>query len=229
MKRARYYVLVAALAGAPPGFTAGPSPNNPSEPVAVEAGSATTVNEGELRFLETPPKKAVHHHYNAVTITDRSLDDGWTGLRQCHENLDQVSAVEIVFNPDRIRNLRLESYQGIGRAWVEGASVQLRNVGPGAKVCLQAEGRALRDNGDGTFSLASGPFMRKFLDGYYPMRVSMTVKVLTTQIRFLQINPPSQKGFRVIEKPGEVSFDAWFEGRLSTEIRFVTQDGLPRW
>lgn len=221
--------LLAALAVAFPAYGANPSPGDGPDFPAFDAASAANVNEGELRFLETPPGKAVHHHHNTVIITDRSLDDGWTGLRQCHENLDQVSALEIVFNPDRIRNLQVESFHGVQRAWVEGASVQLRHVGPGARVCLRAEGRALRDNGDGTFSLASGPFMRKFLDGYYPMRVSMTVRVLTSQIRFLQIDPPSQKGFRVMERPGEVSFDTWFEGRLTTEIRFVTRDGFPRW
>ncbi|WP_333841102.1 hypothetical protein [Pelomicrobium sp.] len=216
-------VLACSAYGANP--ISGEGPDFP----AFDAASAANVNEGTLRFLEAPPRKAVHHHHNDVVITDQSLDDGWTRLHQCHENLDQVSALEIVFNPDRIRNLQVESFHGVQRAWVEGASVQLRQVGPGARVCLKAEGRALRDNGDGTFSLASGPFMRKFLDGYYPMRVSMTVRVLTSQIRFLQIDPPPQKGFRVTERPGEVSFDTWFEGRLTTEIRFVTQDGFPRW
>lgn len=189
--------------------------------------SAASVNEGSLVFLPTPPVKKVHHHSNAITITDGSLADGWAQLTQCHENLDQVSAVQIVFNPQRTRNLKLVSHSGVGEARVEDASVQLRNVGPGAKVCLQAEGKALRDNGDGTFSLTSGPFMRRFLDGYYPMHVSMQVKLLSRQIRFLQIDPPSQRGFRVLEQPGEVSFDAWFEGRLKTEIRFITVDGMP--
>lgn len=190
--------------------------------------SAASVNEGSLVFLPTPPVKKVHHHSNDITITEGSLDDGWAALAQCHENLDQVSALQIVFNPKNTRKLRLVSHVGVGDARVEGASVQLRNVGPGARVCLEAESKALRNNGDGTFSLSNGPFMRRFLDGYYPMHVSMKVTLLSRRIRFLQIDPPDQRGFRVLQQPGQVSFDAWFEGRLKTEIRFIALDGLPR-
>jgi hypothetical protein len=46
-------------------------------------------------------------------------------------------------------------------------------VEPGARLCLSAQTRALRNTGNGYFNLVNGPYMRKFLDGYYPMRVTL--------------------------------------------------------
>ncbi|HSO06778.1 MAG TPA: hypothetical protein VLW45_06040 [Pelomicrobium sp.] len=197
-------------------------------PLAAAAEkSAAEVNEGSLVFLDHLPLKPVHHHHNAIQISEGSLDDGWTLLTQCHENLDRVPATQIVFNPERIRNLQVVQTRNIGRAWVEGPSVQLKDVGANAEVCLRADARALRNHGDGTYTLMNGPFMRRFLDGYYPMRVSMSVKLLTQRIRFVGIDPVPQTGFRVWELADGVNYDAWFEGRLFTVIRFATPDGFP--
>ena len=183
--------------------------------------SAADVNEGELRFLAVTPAKPVHHHHNLIVIGDSTLRDGWAQLIQCHQNLDRVPAAQIMFSRERTRGLEITYQHGIGRAWVEGNSVQLKDVGPGAWLCISAASRALHDNLDGTWSLKNGPFMRKFLDGYYPMHVSMDVLIESPRLRFDQIQPPAQSGFRVWQVPGEVSFDAWFEGRLSTELRFT--------
>ncbi len=195
-------------------------------PAAAEK-SAAEVNEGSLVFLDHLPLKPVHHHHNAIQISEGSLEDGWTVLTQCHENLDRVPATQIVFNPERIRNLQVVKARNVGRAWVEGPSVQLRDVDANAEVCLRADARALRNHGDGTYTLMNGPFMRRFLDGYYPMRVSMSVKLLTQRIRFVDIDPAPQTGFRVWELADGVNYDAWFEGRLFTVIRFATPDGFP--
>jgi hypothetical protein len=182
--------------------------------------SAADVNEGELKFLAAAPAKPVHHHHNLIVIADSTLRDGWARLIQCHQNLDRVPAAQIMFSRERTRELQITYQHGIGRAWVEGNSVQLTDVGPGAWLCISAASRALHDNLDGTWSLKNGPFMRKFLDGYYPMHVSMDVFIESPRIRFDRIQPAAQTGFRVWQTPGEVSFDAWFEGRLSTELRF---------
>lgn len=184
--------------------------------------SARDVNEGDLVFLGTLPRKPVHHHHSLLVINDASLASGWTALVQCHEHLDQVPAAQILFNRERTRNIEIISRSGIDQAWVEGASVQLKNIGSGARLCVSARSRALTDNGDGTYSLRNGPFMRKFLDGYYPMRVSMTVKLDSRKLHFERITPPVQEGFKVWNGGQEVNFEAWFEGRLSTEMLFST-------
>lgn len=190
--------------------------NAPADP------SAADVNEGELVFLDRPPAKRVHHHHNVLTLSDQTVLDGWGELRQCHENLDRVPATQIVFREDRIRDLRILSFNGIESAWVEGATVQLKQVGPNAKICVALQSRVLYPQPDGTYHISNGPFMRKFLDGYYPMHVSMRVIVKSKKLKFHDITPNQQTGFKVSVKPKVVLFDAWFEGRLNTLIRFKT-------
>jgi len=184
--------------------------------------SAADVNEGELVFLTRQPAKPVHHHHNVLTLSDQTVVDGWGELRQCHENLDRVPATQIVFREDRVRKLRIVSSHGIEKAWVEGATVQLKDVGSNAKICVALQSKVLYPQPDGTFHIANGPFMRKFLDGYYPMHVSMEVIVKSKKLKFHDITPSQQTGFKVSIQPKLVLFDAWFEGRLNTLIRFTT-------
>lgn len=187
---------------------------------APPEASAADVNEGELNFLSAPPQKPVHHHHNVLTINDQTVLDGWATLRQCHSNLDKVPATQIVFREDRIRDLRILSFSGIDAAWVEGGSVQLKQVGKNAKICVGLKSKVLYKQPDGNLHIANGPFMRKFLDGYYPMHVSMEVIMKTKKLRFVDITPTIQNGFKVSIAPHLVTFDAWFEGRLTTLLRF---------
>ena len=182
--------------------------------------STAGVNEGNLVFLTQRPAKAVHHHHNTLTLNRASLTDGWASLEQCHENIDQVPRAQIMFNLSKIKNLKIISYSNIERAWVEGPSVQLQNVGAGARLCVGAKSRALTKTGTNTYTLKNGPFMRKFLDGYYPMHVSMTVKLANNDLRLEKVLPQEQPGFAVRKSPNEVNIDAWFEGRLQTEMQF---------
>jgi len=175
------------------------------------------INEGELSFLQKPPLKQVHHHHNTLIILPDSIATGWVKLEQCHENLDRFPSAQIVYNKDKVRNIKLTAFENIGHAWVEGSSVQLTNIKADARLCMEAESRALIAQDDGTFIMKSGPFMRKFLDGYFPMRVSMNIK-LPQGMSFVSIEPAEQKGFRVNKDKVGVNFDAWFEGRLTTKI-----------
>ncbi|MBI4757298.1 MAG: alpha/beta hydrolase [Betaproteobacteria bacterium] len=182
--------------------------------------SAAHVNEGQLHFLSELPNKPVHHHRNEIVITDASLDDGWVQLRQCHEHLDPVPNSQVVFNRDRTRDLRIEQAEGIGRAWIEGHTVQLRDTGHAARLCVTAASRALARLPDGAFNLRNGPFLRRFLDGYFPMRVSQIVRVETARLRFRDATPAPQAGFRVWRQGMDVHYEAQFEGRLITILRF---------
>jgi hypothetical protein len=101
--------------------------------------------------------------------------------------------------------------------------VQLQDVGKQAHVCLQASTRALRLQEDGSFALVNGPYMRKFLDGYYPMRVSMRVEYPPDLLQVAGITPSAQSGFAVRQKKGTLDFDAMFEGELRTTIQFETR------
>ena len=182
--------------------------------------SIDQVNEGELRFLAQAPDKPVHHLHNTIRIQPASLNTGWVKLEQCHEHLDAFPRSQIVYNADRIRRLTIIRRQGIGRAWIEGPSIQLRHTGKGASICIRAETRALEIVDAGHFTLRNGPYMRRFLDGFYPMRVSMQVWLETPDLRYSESLPAPQPGFRVWQEPGRVHYEAVFEGVLNTILRF---------
>ncbi len=180
----------------------------------------TEVNEGDLVFLAQRPEESVHHHQNKLIIDAKSLHSGWVRLEQCHHNLDQIGRIQITYKKDKVKHIQIVSSNNIDQAWVEDNSVQLRNVNKNATLCVEALTRALIANDDGSYSLRSGPFMRRFLDGYYPMHVSMQVLYTGTGLELTSVSPNAQKGFQVLKKPEQISYEAWFEGRLKTELRF---------
>jgi hypothetical protein len=127
--------------------------------------------------------------------------------------------VQIVYRKSRIRDLRITEFNNIGEARVEGHTVQLRDVQPNARVCIEAESQALDVEEDGTYVLQNGPFMRKFFDGYFPMRVSIDVQ-LPDNLAFVDIDPAEQQGFELTRGDHSLHLDAWFEGKLITRMRF---------
>lgn len=193
--------------------------NDPNSTDEAEQ-QALAVNEGELEFLTHAPQKRPHSMHNEFTISPQSLKDGWIKMVQCHDNLDVVSIAQILYHARRTRHLQVLSHPGIARAWVEKNSVQLENIGKNAKLCVQAEVHSLYSNFDGSYSMYNGPFLRKFLDGYYPMRVTMDVNLPGDQLSFEAINPQAQAGFRVSHSINAMQVDALFVGELSIEVMF---------
>lgn len=178
------------------------------------------VNEGDLAFLTAAPEAPVHHHRNEIAITELSLADGWVRLDQCHDHLDRVARAQIVFRPGSSRDLRVVSFRNIDAAFAEANAVQLRGIHAGSEVCVSLETRALQRVDTGVFELQNGPFMRRFLDGYYPLRVSMRIHY-PTSLELGDFSPTAQPGFRVDQAPGQIEVEALFEGRLETRFRFV--------
>lgn len=181
---------------------------------------ALAVNEGELEFLNVPPNKPPHYLQNTFTISSNSLKDGWVALTQCHDNLDPVGAAQILYHTNGTRNLKVISSQGIGKAWVKGTSVQLEDIDRNARLCISAEVKALHPNYNGSYSMRNGPFLRKFLDGYYPMRVTMDITLPGDQLSFESITPHAQDGFQVTHSKNKMQVDALFVGELTIEVYF---------
>ncbi len=197
-------------------------------PAAADSGeaefprTAADVNRGELHFLEaTPPGRAVHHFRNHLTVEEESLVSGWVRMHQCHENLDPVPDAQIVYGAATMRGLQVESVRNIGRAWVENSSVQMQDIQANAQICVSGVTQALKREPDGHWALRNGPYMRRFLDGYYPIRVSMAVTLETRRLRFIASEPEEQPGFRIWRGEGEIGFDTLFEGVLRTTLRFA--------
>ncbi|MEA2079250.1 MAG: hypothetical protein U9P00_05220 [Pseudomonadota bacterium] len=178
------------------------------------------VREGELVFLSPPPENKTLHSINTITVTRTSLDDGWVQLRQCYEGLDAVPAAEVDYQYKKLRRLRIDSKTNIGQVASREQTVQLTDVQHGATLCIRAEAQILYPQADGRFLLRNGPFHRRFLDGYFPLHVSMDVQFPSTLLHYIDVSPEAQSGFEVDVKDEHVYIDSWFAGMLSIEVHF---------
>ena len=178
---------------------------------------ALEVNEGEPKLLERPPEAVSHHHQNRLLITPQSLNDGWVTMYQCHRDLDEVHATQIVYTKGSVRDLNVLSSHNIGSVRIEGHSVQLKDIAAGSEVCVSGDRRALFYE-NGQYVLRLGPFMRRFLDGYYPMRVQIEVCYPT----FLKLvsSSPVKAAQRTRNKAAYADIDIWVVGKLDVELVF---------
>lgn len=211
--------LLAALLLALPALAWAESADDELDRIERELEQARQVNEGAFRVVP-PPGRPLHEHHNRVRLTPDSLASGMAVMEQCHLNLDPVPSTQIVYNPEALRRVRIVARHGIGRAWVAGHRVELREVRRGARICLVAKTRIVEPGPEGSYILRNGPFMRRFLDGYYPMRVTMRVEMPGHRLELLEATPGPETGFRVEARDGALAWDVWFEGELRTAIRF---------
>ena len=187
----------------------------------ADQAKALAVNEGELQFLTETPVKLPPVLENNLTITRQSLKDGWVDMIQCHKRIDSVAKAQVLYHPRRTRNIKILSFENIQRAWVEDNSVQLDNIHKDASLCVQAQVKALYSNFNGSYSMRNGPFLRKFLDGYYPMEVTMNVTFPERSLSFEAITPQEQQGFKVHYDRNKMKVDALFVGELEIEVYFT--------
>ena len=178
------------------------------------------INEGSLKFHSGTPGHRVLQTRNWLTVAPESLETGWVALQQCQRNLDPVAAVEIVYRYEGMRKLRVISSRNIAHTRVEQNSIQMEQVQEGAEVCMEAEVQVLKTDGEGNYSLQSGPFHRRFLDGYYPVQLDYRIHWPADRLQLESVHPNRQEGFTIREQPGELSINTLFEGKLTIKIRF---------
>lgn len=214
MPAPRRLLALALLALAPA------APSSEPDPFAADDDieRLRAVNEGELVFLPDMPPALLTH--SELLISPQSLDDGWVHMAQCQEGLDAVDAVEIRYDYAALRGLRIRRHTGVGEAWVEGQTVQLRAVRQGARVCVAAEVKVLRRLGEARFTLRSGPYHRRFLDGYFPMELRLAVRYPSDRLVWKAVQPPPQRGLTARAQPGAVDLRARFVGRLTLQLLF---------
>jgi hypothetical protein len=181
------------------------------------------VNEGMLEFLERADNRRILQTSNHLTITPASLENGWVSLYQCQSNLDPVSAVEVVYRYHGLRNLQVVSSRQVQQARVENNTVQLREVGEGGEVCIRAEVQVLNPYGDSGYTLQSGPFHRRFLDGFYPVQLDYRVHWPAELLQLAVVLPEKQPGFEVHRDAGSLAIDTLFEGKLLIRLGFATR------
>jgi hypothetical protein len=178
------------------------------------------INEGSLKFHSGTPDHRLLQTRNWLTVTPGSLQTGWVALHQCQRNLDPVAAVEIVYRYEGLRKLRVISSHNIAHTRVEQNSIQMEQVQEGGEVCIEAEVQVLKTDGEGNYRLQSGPFHRRFLDGYYPVELDYRLRWPADRLQLESVHPDRQEGFTLREQPGELSIHTLFEGKLTINIRF---------
>lgn len=179
------------------------------------------VNTGAVQFLNEPPAAEALHTDMTLSIDAQHLSQGWVEMRQCQRGLDALASSEIIYRYADMRDLRVTSVHGIDAARVEGQSIQLSGVRPGAEICAAAQVRILRELGQGRYGLVSGPFHRRFFDGYFPMRLTLNVHYPAERLRWHLVKPAAQPGFTVSEATGLLAIDTHFTGILTIELEFV--------
>ena len=186
----------------------------------LEGDDASSLSEqGETVYIEHPSSTIATIH-NQFILTPQSLVTGWVELRQCHSHLDEVSAAEVVYRHRELRDLRVTTSTGIAESWVEESTVQMRDIQPGARLCIQVEVRNLRSQGHRRYQLVNGPYHRRFLDGYFPLRVILEVEYPQKHLRIDTIEPDERPGLEIENAPGRLRIDAAFSGNLTTKIGF---------
>lgn len=177
-------------------------------------------SEGGLQLLPLQVGQ-IPYSKTHLAITAQSLEQGWVGLEQCHGQLDAVPDAEVVYRFREMRGLRIHAAEQIGQAWVEGQSVQLKDVAHNARLCVTAEVRILTQAHGHAYQLRYGPFQRRFLDSYFPYHVTLAITYPAELIALSTIMPHPQPGLELRQAPGRVELEAWFTGKLTFNIEFA--------
>ncbi len=177
------------------------------------------INDGEYRRLTERPDGPILFYGKQLTITPAALAEGWVDNYQCHRNLPAIRALQIVFREHTTRELELVHVENVAKAWVEGPTVQLEDVGAATLVCLKSQNRVLASTDRGIYRLVAGPFFQRFLDGYFPVEVRLKIRYPADRVSVRQIRPVDA-GLTVDDQRGELTIESLFEGILTLEVLF---------
>ncbi len=185
-----------------------------TSPYEEKGGDAT------LQFIHPPAEEKIPHSHTRLRLDRQSTTNGWVSVEQCHEGLDVVPDAEVVYRFIEIRQLRVTRVENIEKAWIEGQSVQLKNVANEAKLCVTLQARLLHKTEAGNYRMRYGPFQRRFLDSYFPMHVTLEVDYAKSALRFSTVSPTPEPGFSVVDDKGVLRLDARFRGELLLRLQF---------
>ena len=178
------------------------------------------VNEGQLEFIAPIHDQLILHSDTHLWVTNESLQTGWVKMQQCYRHLDAVGRTDVVYAYRKMKNLQVTLVEQIAQIRVGQNRVELEDVEKGAVLCVQADVKVLQHLSNESYAMQHGPYHRKFLDGYYPYHVSMTVHYSVNEMQLSRVEPEAQDGFYITEKTGILSIDSWFEGELRIRFEF---------
>jgi hypothetical protein len=187
-------------------------------PLAHGLEFSDIAQEGELRFLAVHPEPQSYRYESRVKISQESLTSGIVHLTTCHYDLDPIRKVVILFNPNRLQSIAVQSATRMGTVDVTGHRVTLSEVERGASICIDLESKALDTLEDGSFRLQAGPLMRRYFDGYLPMQARLHFSWPEDLLKLKATNPKPQPGVKLIEDSHEAAMELIFAGRLTANI-----------
>jgi hypothetical protein len=171
--------------------------------------------EGELRFLVENPDPKGYWYSSRVALSEESLRTGEVSLETCHHQLDPIRKVVIAFNPQRLIGLSVSSHQGIETIESEAHRVTLSNVQRGAHICIALQSRALDQISPSQWRLQAGPLMRRYFDGYLPMKAELRVSWPRNLLRLESTQPTFQPGVSIVSSESGAEMLTVFAGRFS--------------
>ena len=188
--------------------------------------NALAVNGGQLNWLTENQTQGQYGLENSLILERSSLSDGWVQFTQCHNNLDAIRKIVVQYNPKNTRGLKVQSSEKIDSVSIDESNraAVLTGVGKQARVCIAGESKSLEETADG-YLLKRGPYMRKFLDGYYPMALKETLTWSQTGLKLVTEGMQSQHGqsYDYSASSQKLVAKYWFEGRLSPRY-VLTED-----
>lgn len=184
------------------------------------------VSRGTLNWVE--PDKTLEQYAleNRISLRPTSHQDGVVIFEQCHRHLDAISKIEVVYNDQTTSDLVVISTDKIQQAQAKDASVELIGVEKGAQVCIKGKSQTLTHDGQ-QWQLKRGPYMRKFLDGYYPMHLTEVIDWQDSPLKLVgQPRAPLPVPSKFIQQinPHSMQFDYYFAGRLELTYQFEQEE-----
>lgn len=186
------------------------------------------VNEGQLTFVDPELTAGKYALFNQIRFLGDSMQSRQIAFTQCHKHLDAIRAIDIVYNAQTISDLQVTSSKNIENYQVENDKVELYQVGKDAEICISGKSKTLSYNPESQlWELQRGPYMRKFLDGYYPMHLQESIQLSNSEFDFQQIHLAGNtqlKPLTQIEQNGEgktITLNYYFEGRLQPTYQFT--------
>ncbi len=184
-----------------------------------ELDALMEIADEAFRPVTRPLDRPVFLHSKALKVTPESLNGGWVRNYQCHRHFATTPALEIVFPAGAIRDIEIVESSALGHVQVDGPTVLLEGVQGNSTLCFRSENRLLETADAGAYRLRAGPFFHRFLDGYFPMDVELTV-TFPGPVEVLHVSPPAAPGIDVTISDRKLTLRSRFEGTLWVEILF---------
>ncbi len=184
-------------------------------PPYLSADEDDEAADRELTILESA-KGTVHSHQMHLLLDEESRVSGWVRMEQCHREMAPTGASAILFRRNKIRDLTILRTRSIGNAWIspDGTAVEMEDIRAGNEICIRGSMRTLHPDGD-RYRLESGPFYLRFMDGYFPLSLQLTVDSRDAALHPVTLLPkgiPNRMGEYTTE------IEVLFEGKLRITI-----------